>query len=267
MKIGLFITARLKSKRLPFKLLLDLKGRTIVERVIDRAKLISNIDCIVLCTSLNPQDKPLTDIALKNNIHYYLGSEEDVLQRLLDAAKFFNVDYILSITGENPFFSIEYANRTIDEIHTKKADFTCFEGLPIGCMVYGLKVQALELICQIKKEIDTEIWGPLINQPSVFNVNKQSVISFYNRPNLRITNDYWEDFLFLQKISSHFDENYNPSLFDVLTLLDNYPDYLEIHKSKVQAGLSVETLSRINSFYQDNLDEILKLKQKVYNDI
>ena len=100
MKIGLLITARLKSTRLPLKLLLDLNGKTIIERVIDRTKQIKNIDQVVLCTSLNPQDKPLTDIALKNNTHYFLGDEEDVLKRLLDASKFFGLDYILSITGE-----------------------------------------------------------------------------------------------------------------------------------------------------------------------
>ena len=159
MKIGLFITARLKSSRLPLKLLLDLNDRTIIELVIDRAKLINDIDQIVLCTSVNRQDKPLTDIALKNNIHYFIGSEEDVLQRLLDAAKFFSVDYILSITGENPLFSIEFANQTIDLIKKTNADFIQFAGLPIGCAVYGIRVKALEVVCAVKKEVDTEIWG------------------------------------------------------------------------------------------------------------
>lgn len=264
MKIGLFITARLKSTRLPLKLLLDLKGRTIIERVIDRAKLISNVDTIVLCTSLNPQDKPLADIALKNTVHYYLGSEEDVLQRLLDAAKFFNLDYILSITGENPFFSIEYANRTIDEIKNSKADFTCFEGLPIGCMVYGLRVNALEVVCKIKKEIDTEIWGPLINRPEIFRTNVQKVEKFYERPSLRITNDFWEDYMFLQTIYSHFDTTSSPSLYDVLSLLDKNPNYLKIHGERKQAGLSKETIDRINNFYTENKDRILKLKKSIY---
>lgn len=267
MKIGVFITARLKSSRLPLKLLLDLGGRTIIERVLDRAKTISGVDSVVLCTSSNPQDRPLSDVALKNGIHYFLGSEEDVLQRLLDAAKFFDFDYILSITGENPYFSVEYANRTVDEIRKKKADLTYFDGLPIGCAVYGLKVNALSLLCKIKKEVDTEIWGPLINRPEIFNVNVQRVEGFYNRPNLRITNDYWEDYVFLQSIFSHFNEQSIPSLFDVLRVLDVNPQYLEIHKSRRQASLSEETLNRIDLFYKENFQKIMSLKEEIYNGV
>src|SRR5690606_464279 len=102
MKIGLQITARMKSSRLPFKLLMDLNGYSIIEHVINRSKLIKGVESVVLCTSVNAQDKPLVDVAREKDIYYYLGSEVDVLQRLLDSANFFGFDYILSITGENP---------------------------------------------------------------------------------------------------------------------------------------------------------------------
>ena len=65
MKIGFLITARLKSSRLPFKILKDLNGKTVIERIIDRAKKIQNISEIILCTSTNSQDRPLVDIAKK----------------------------------------------------------------------------------------------------------------------------------------------------------------------------------------------------------
>ena len=86
MKIGMLITARLKSTRLPKKLLLDINGKSLIERVIDRAKEVSGLERVILCTSNNPQDRPLVDLALKNGIPYFLGSEEDVLDRLNRAA-------------------------------------------------------------------------------------------------------------------------------------------------------------------------------------
>ncbi|BBE16224.1 spore coat polysaccharide biosynthesis protein spsF [Aquipluma nitroreducens] len=264
MKIGLFITARLKSSRLPLKLLLDLNGRTIIERVIDRAKQITDVDQIVLCTSVNRQDKPLTDIALKNDIHYYLGSEEDVLQRLLDAAKFFSVDYIISITGENPIFSVEYANQTIDLIKKTHADFIQFAGLPIGCAVYGIKVKALEVVCAVKKEVDTEIWGPLINRPELFDIIREEVPSFYNRLDLRITNDYFEDYQFLNAVFKHFGKNEIPSLYSVLDLLDLNPEYLKIHGHRIQASLSEEQLGKIDIYFKENLVRIKEIKAGIY---
>jgi spore coat polysaccharide biosynthesis protein SpsF len=249
MKTGLLITARLKSSRLPLKLLLDINGRTLIQRVIDRCKLVHGIDHIVLCTSTNPQDKPLVDIAKENNIYYFLGSEEDVLQRLSDASKFFGFDYILSITGENPLFCNDHASRTIDLLCSKKADFVMFEGMPIGCAVYGLGTKALRVVCEVKKEVDTEIWGPLINRPDIFNVYTEQVEPFFSRPSLRVTCDYFEDYEFLQAVLNQFKPDETPSLYNALKLLDEHPEYLKIHGHRKQATLSKDFLERINSYY------------------
>ena len=265
MKIGLLITARLKSTRLPLKLLLDLNGKSVIERVIERSHQIVGIDQVILCTSLNYQDKPLTDIALRNNTHYFLGSEEDVLQRLHDASKYFDLDYVLSITGENPLFSIEYANRTVDLIKKYKADFTLFEGLPIGCAVYGLKVKALDVVCRIKQEIDTEIWGPLFKRPELFDLKIEKVNDFYFRPELRITNDYFEDYQFLNAIFNHYNKEEIPSLFSVLSLLDCHPEYLSINREKVQSNLSEEKLNSINKYYLRNISHFRDVKEKIYS--
>lgn len=266
MKIGFLITARLKSSRLPFKLLLDLNGRSIVEHVIARAKKTAGVDEIILCTSSNKQDKPLIDVALKNDIYYYLGDEQDVLQRLNDAANYFDLDYIINITGENPLFSINDANRIIDSIRAKRSDFTYIEGLPIGCAVYGIKVKALNVVCSIKKEVDTEIWGPLINRPEIFTIEKLVVDDFFIRPNLRLTNDYLEDYQLMEAIFKNFSPNAVPSLSEVLDLLDKKPEYLKINQERKQAALDPEIVKKIDGFYKENHDKIIELKKALYND-
>lgn len=264
MKIGLLITARLKSSRLPFKLLRDLNGVSIVERVIQRCKEIRGVEEIVLCTSTNKQDKPLVEVSKSNNIFYYLGSEEDVLKRLSDCAEFFGFDYVLSITGENPLLSIDHANLMIDRIKTMKEDFVYIDGLPIGCAVYGLNVNALRTVCEIKAEVDTEIWGPLINRPEIFSVGKIQAEVFYNRPKLRLTNDYFEDFQFMNAIFDVFPRGANPSLYSVLNLLDREPHLLEINKHRTQLALSEEVLERIDLFFKENLEKIKGIKRKNY---
>lgn len=266
MKIGFLITARLKSTRLPFKLLLDLNGRSMVERVIDRTKKVTGIAEIVLCTSDNKQDKPLVDIAKKNDIYYFLGSEQDVLQRLYDAAVFFDLDYIINITGENPLFSVHEANRAVDSIINKQSDFTYIDGLPIGCAVYGIKVKALRVVCEIKKEIDTEIWGPLINRPEIFKIDAIEINDYFKRPKLRLTNDYFEDYQLMQAIFTNFPKNYNPSLHEVLNVLDSNPEFLKLNVHRKQAALAEEIANKIDVFYRENLENILEFKNKTYND-
>lgn len=264
MKIGFLITARLKSSRLPQKLLLDLNGKTIIERVIDRCKKVSDISEIILCTSTNPQDKPLVDIALRNNIYYHLGSEADVLKRLSDAATFFNLDYIINITGENPLFCIYHANATVNQAKLDANDFIYIDGLPIGCGVYGIRPEALKTVCEIKEEIDTEIWGPLINRPDIFNVKNIEVSSTLSNHNLRITTDYLEDYLFIQKIFSHYPSDYTPDYIEVSQLLKEKPELIEINKEKKQAQLDNKILTRIDLYFKKNYNKIMEVKSKHY---
>lgn len=265
MKIGFLITARLKSSRLPLKLLLDLNGRTIFERVIDRCKVVNNIDEIILCTSTNPQDKPLVDTALKNNIYYYLGSEADVLQRLSDAATFFDLDYIINITGENPLFSVYHANLVVNTARQEKVDFINIKGLPIGCSVYGISPEALKTVCEVKDEIDTEIWGPLINRPDIFKVKEIEVEQFYKLPDLRITTDYPEDYRFIGAIFKQFPQTSIPNLSDVIEILKEQPDLLNINNKRKQAALPTDVLEKIDVFYKNNRERILKIKRKNYS--
>ena len=51
-KIIIAIPVRLNSKRLPRKVLLDLAGKTILNRVYDQCKKALNYDEIVICTAM-----------------------------------------------------------------------------------------------------------------------------------------------------------------------------------------------------------------------
>ncbi len=237
-----------------------------IEHVIKRSKQVKGVDTVVLCTSVNSQDRLLTDIALENGIHYYIGSEEDVLLRLSNCSDFFEFDYVLNITGENPLFSIDYANQIVDKLKREKLDFTFVKGLPVGASVYGLRTKALKTVCEVKKEVDTEIWGALINRPDIYNVKLIDAEPFFKREELRLTNDYPEDYRFMCEIFSFFPQGSTPSLYDALSVLDKNPYILEINKDKKQLNLSQETLKRIDTFFEQNRDEILKIKEQIYNE-
>ena len=266
MKIGFLITARLKSSRLPLKLLLDLNGRTVIERIIDRAKTVHDISEVVLCTSTNPQDKPLVDIARSNGVYYYNGDEEDVLKRLFDAAIFFNLDYIISITADNPLFSIYHANLIVDTIKRTKCDFVKITGLPLGAATSGLKVKALKLVCEVKKIIDTEIWGPLIDRPDLFAIEHIVVDGFFNKPDLRLTLDYEEDYELLKNIYYELNESPVVDLHDAIYYLNINPDINNINMNCVQRELDEETLNNINETFLNKRDDIAKLKQSIYRE-
>ena len=265
MKIGFLITARLKSSRLKLKLLKPLNGYSVVERVIQRAKHVEDCSDIVLCTSSINQDLPLMRIAMKNNIYYYNGSSKDVLQRLLDAAELFQMDYIIGITADNPLFSIYHAN-VIKNIFKSEEnlDFVYTSGMPIGVNIYGMKTKALKTVCSIKEEIDTEIWGYLINRPEIFNVREIKVNDKYQGKDYRMTLDEIDDYKFFTELYKGFDKDDVIDIIDAYLYLERNPDIANINKSVIQKDLDEEVKKKISKFYKKNKNKILDLKKKVY---
>ena len=124
MKIGYLLIGRLKSTRLPKKLLLDIKGKPIISHLLDRLKLARKVDEIIICTSILEQDKPLAKIAKDNSVECFFGDPDDVLVRMLDAANHYNLDYILTITADCPFVDPNYADAIVDTFFETNADLT-----------------------------------------------------------------------------------------------------------------------------------------------
>ncbi len=264
MKIGFLITARLKSSRLPLKILKDLNGKTVIEHIIDRCRKVQDISEIVLCTSTNPQDKPLLDIAQKNDIYYFNGSEDDVLSRLHQAARLFGLDYFLSITADNPLFSIDYANLIVDTCKRDKSDFIKITGLPLGTAPYGIKTRAAEIVCRFKSIINTEIWGYLLDRPDFFAVKEIEAAGRLNRPDLRLTLDYDEDYLLLKKIYNSAAYTGVLNLFDVIDFLSANPDIAALNQDCIQRDLDQNTKEIIDKEFTDKRDELLKIQAQVY---
>ena len=139
MKRAILITARLKSKRLPLKVIRKIKDKTMIEHMLDRLKLSKKVDQIIICTSNINQDKPLIEIADNNNVSYFLGDPDDVLVRLLNAATQFQVDTIINCTADNPFVDPEYIDKLIEYHEKHNNDFSKIEGLPFGVFSYAIK--------------------------------------------------------------------------------------------------------------------------------
>ena len=88
-KIGAIIQARMGSTRLPGKILLSLGNSTVLASVINRVKNSGLINDIIVATSENRIDDLVQLEAIKNNVHVFRGSEENVLSRIEKWKSFF----------------------------------------------------------------------------------------------------------------------------------------------------------------------------------
>lgn len=230
MKTAAFITVRTKSTRLPKKALLKIKGRTTIEHLIDRVKSAKLPDMVVLCTSTHPDDKILADVAEKNGIKAFRGSPEDKLDRYLQAAKKYGIGFIVNIDGDDILCGPKLIDRTIEHFKKTGADCIVWKDVPLGGAPTGIKVEALEKVCQIKDEKDTEVWGGYFLNTGLFKVEYLEPEG-PKHPEFRLTLDYPEDFEFFTAV---FDKLYVPgkiiSLEEVMSLLEKNPRIVDINK-------------------------------------
>lgn len=229
MKTGFLITARMKSTRLPRKVLLPLHGREIIRWMIDRLKLCECLDEIVICTSTNAQDDVLEFVAREEAVGCFRGSEEDVLRRLCDAAAEFGLDYAVNVTADTPLVSLEYIGRTVSAYERTGADLVRAMDLPHGFYCYGLRVAALERVCQIKKSEHTEVWGRYFTESGLFEVVDLPVDESCRR-DYRLTLDYPEDYEFFRRVFDHFGHDaYRASMAEIIAFLDANPEVVKIN--------------------------------------
>lgn len=101
---GVIIFSRYDSSRLPGKALIDLEGRVLLQRVIDRARLISGSHRIIVATSNRTLEQPIIDCARSEGVDVFQGDLDNVAQRAYDCALEFNLDYFARVCGDRPFF-------------------------------------------------------------------------------------------------------------------------------------------------------------------
>ncbi len=101
------IQARMGSTRLPGKVLMNIQGRPLLEIIVNRVRKSKVVDKVVVATSVNSLDGPISDFCDANSIEVVRGSEEDVLSRYSMAATRFAASSILRVTADCPMIDAE----------------------------------------------------------------------------------------------------------------------------------------------------------------
>ena len=156
MSLGVIIFSRFNSTRLPGKAMIQINGKTLLERVFERAKLIKGVDIIVLATSSLSTDDILVDHLSDKEIKVFRGSLENVADRALKACEFYNIDKFARVCGDRPFFDPNLVSSLIQkhkEFQVDIATTTFPRTYPPGLTVEVLSTKVLrEGLPKMKKE-------------------------------------------------------------------------------------------------------------------
>ena len=183
------------------------------------------------------------------------------MQRLLSAAQYYGFDAFLSITADNPLFCINTSQIILDWFRQEPKDFIFTKNLPIGCATSLLRVDALNLAIKIKKELNTEIWGPFVNRPDIFNIGELHVMDCEFNETKRLTLDYPEDYQLLNALYK-LQVNETPKLVDIFEILSNNSDLWKINSDCSQLFHSKLELAEINDWFttQENYIKLMAKK-------
>ncbi|EPA05348.1 cytidylyltransferase domain-containing protein [Candidatus Nitrosarchaeum limnium] len=168
--VDIFILARLDSKRLPKKQLSLIGGVPVLKLLINRIKFAKKFRKIIVCTTTRNTDDPLIEFLEKEKIEYFRGNEKDILDRLLNAAKFFQTDIIIDVQGDKIYTDPKYIDKVIDKLKESNVDFISgsdnsrtfnpSDHFIHGIIPCGYKTSILEKICNLKKQLiqKQDIW-------------------------------------------------------------------------------------------------------------
>lgn len=236
MKRSIIIEARTSSSRLPNKIMLNAyKNVSFLEYLILRLKTLKFVDNIIVATTTNKNDDKIVRLSKKLKVDHFRGSENNVYDRVLKAAKKFKTDLIIRITSDCPVIDLNIVNQVYDLYLNNDVEFvtnSVITSYPIGMDVEVLSYKTLKRskIFFQSKDDEEHITLAIRRNPKKFkhlNLIAPKEIFF---PKMSLVLDYKEDFIVLKKIIKKFwKKNYR--CLDLVNYLQKNKNIIKINKN------------------------------------
>jgi len=241
MKVAAIVQARVGSTRLKNKVLEKIEDKTMLEHVIARLKTCNAINQVIIAVPDKEENHCLREIAEKNGVKSFAGSEENVLNRFLGAAEKFNVDVIARVGADQPLISIEGIEKAIKRHLEKEADYTFSHsitgvknGYALGTGVEIVSTKALEGVGRekaIRTDEKEHVTLFIRRYRPLFKVEEVSAPKELIRPNIKLTVDTKED---LEMVRAVFKKLYKPgriiSSEEAIGFLDQHPEIASLNR-------------------------------------
>lgn len=131
MKIAVIVQARMKSTRLPGKVLEPLGEATALQRCLHRCMQIPGADVVVCATPSGLDDDEIAAEALRAGAFVVRGSEDDVLARYALAAKAVKADVVMRVTSDCPFTDPALCGEVADLFFAEQTEYGCNNAPPL----------------------------------------------------------------------------------------------------------------------------------------
>ena len=116
------IQSRMSSTRLPGKMLMDINGRPLLGRVIDRVKASKVVTKLIVATSISREDDEIEQFCLNEKIKYYRGDLNNVYKRFKEIVTLEKADSFIRINGDSPLIDPEIIDLAVNNYNNEDCD-------------------------------------------------------------------------------------------------------------------------------------------------
>ena len=234
------IQARMGSTRLPGKVLKEIGGETMLERVVRRVQRAKSIDEVVVATSTIADDDAVSREAHRLGAPVFRGDLLGVLDRYYRAAQESEADVVIRITSDCPLIEPEIIDRVTNEFEVAAADYASNvirpsypRGLDVEVMTFAALSSAWQKAAEPYQRVHVTPY--IYEHPELFHLITVSAEHDYS--DHRWTVDTPEDLAFMRAVYESTGNHDEVGWREVLALLAAEPELVEINRHVRQKAL------------------------------
>ena len=236
MKTVAIVQARMGSTRYPNKVMRPICHTPLIGLLLERLSRSNRLDQIVLATSANPCNRPLSDYVRSLGFDVYEGSEDDVLDRYYQAACDVGADIVVRITGDCPLIDPQIVDAVVLQLRDTNADYasntsppTYPDGLDVEAFLFSVLEKAWK---EAKVSAEREHVTPFMQDAARFHT--VNVFHHTDLSSERWTVDEPEDLEVVARVFEHFDPKRDFSWQDVMQLRHERQEYFVANRHLVR---------------------------------
>ena len=226
------LQARVSSSRLPGKVLKPILGRPMLLHQLDRVRRARSLDALVVATSTEPDDDAIETLCASAGVGCFRGSLNDVLDRFYQAARSYDAQIIVQLTGDCPLADPALIDRVVEFFVTGGFDIAgAAPSFPDGLDVAVFRFAMLEYAWThaVRPSDREHVSQFIVRQPERFRVRGYE--SDVDLSHLRWTVDDPEDFELVRRIyEALYPANPAFTTKDILDLLAAQPALSELNR-------------------------------------
>ena len=233
------IPARMGSGRLPGKVMTRLNGKPLLGYLLDRVENCNKIDLIVVAIPETIENDCIQDYCLNRSVQVFRGSEEDVLDRVLQSLLWARAELGTLIFSDGPLIDPQVIDGAVDVFNSMgEYDWVGNDLIttwPSGMETEVFRVTALAdaaLRCS-DAEIREHSTLYIRKNPEKYKLYNLEAPKPYDRPDLSFEVDVYEDLYVVSALINQFSNYPTIRLDDLIQFMDDHPELKEL-TSKVE---------------------------------